>query len=221
MNTSRVIALVFVSITLSVLATQLFLNSPTPTVQSLEDSTEKLLPLANEKKLADYSDTNISKEAVLPPVQQVTLELQESPNNRYTKLIDEASINALFVDEQGTVDSSAMTHVLTVGMADFIEQASRLQTSSELAVNRQEKLNQQLIILKDLAIYDQHVACSGRICALSLTTNEVTENNRKLLSEFDNNNSFVNSTINSTGEVEFKAIYLHSEDPSKLVMTQP
>ncbi|WP_394148593.1 hypothetical protein [Shewanella atlantica] len=217
MNTFRVIALVIVSVTLSVLAGLLFLNSPAPTTQSIEEVADKVLDLENKKSAATYVNSNKPKEAT----QEFKPEHAESSNNRYTGLLDEAAINTLFVNEQGAVNSSAMTHVLTVGMADFIEQASSSQTNSELAINRQEKLSQQLFALKGLVIYDQHTVCSGRICALSLSTNKLTEKNRKLISEFDTNISFVNTSVNTTGEVEFKAIYLHTEDPSQLVMTQP
>ncbi|ABZ74585.1 hypothetical protein Shal_0009 [Shewanella halifaxensis HAW-EB4] len=221
MNASRVIALVIVSITLSVSASLLFLNSPDPITQTIEDTAEKILPLENEKSSATYAKAKKPEETTTTQEHQITPQQAENPKSKYANLIDETSINSFFISNQGTVNGVAITDVLTIGMTDFIEQASSLHTSSEIAIKRQDKLSQQLLQLKDMAIYDQQLICSGQICALSLTTNELSEENRMLVSEFDSNISFVNTSDNAAGEVEFKAIYLHSEDPSQLVMTQP
>lgn len=105
-------------------------------------------------------------------------------------------------------------------MNDFLEQVSSLPTNSEFAIERQNKLNQQLLQLNNMTLFAQHIGCAGRVCALSITANELTEDNKLLLQNFDTNHSFVTATENATGELEFKAIYIYTDDPSQMVMTQ-
>ncbi|MGS0730211.1 hypothetical protein ACVBKF_28690, partial [Shewanella sp. 0m-11] len=139
MSTYRVIALAIVSAALSIIVTIQFINSADTTTQTPQFTTEKTLTLESQKEPETNADSNRLKQEAITQKQQLSTQQPDSLNNQYTKLVDEASINAFFVNEQGTLDGAALTHVLTVGMADFIEQTSSANTNSELAINRQEK----------------------------------------------------------------------------------
>ncbi|GIU20409.1 hypothetical protein [Shewanella sp. MBTL60-007] len=216
MSTSRIIALVIISITLSILASQLFFKPQVQIAATIQE--DVAMPAAKKNQQATKADVKLKQTSDDSPT-ITNVESDNSPN-LYFELNDETAINTLFVNEAGAIERKALVDVLTRGMNDFIEQVSNLPANSEFAIERQNKLNQQLLQLNNMALYEQNIGCAGRICALSITTNELTEANKKLIQNFDSNLSFVNTSENATGELEFKAIYIYTEDPSQLVMTQ-
>ncbi len=216
MSLSRVITLVIISITLLTLTNLLFFKPQKQIAMTTQQDVVK--PTVKSHQQATIR--NVNPKQVSTETAEVIDIKPDGPANPYFTLNDEIAINTFFVNDTGAIERKALVNVLTTGMNDFLEQVSSLPTNSEFAIERQNKLNQQLLLLNNMTLFEQQIGCAGRVCALSITTNELTEDNKQLLQNFDTNHSFVTATENATGELEFKAIYIYTDDPSQMVMTQ-
>ncbi|GIU17448.1 MULTISPECIES: hypothetical protein [unclassified Shewanella] len=216
MSPSRVITLVIISITLSILASQLFFKPQLDITTTLPND----IAIPTVDKNQPSAKPGISVKQVSDDSLNIADVESGNNSNQYFELLDETQIDALFVNQTGAIERKALVNVLTSGMNDFIEQVSNLPISSEFAIERQHKLNQQLLDIKNMTIYEQYAVCAGRICALSITTNELTEANKQLIENFDSNHSFVNTSESATGELDFKGIYIYTDDPSQMAMTR-
>ncbi|PKG58654.1 hypothetical protein [Shewanella sp. GutDb-MelDb] len=216
MKIVNVIALIFATIIVSVIFTNYFIKKPTTTPELTSIAPLDSTDVINQKITATLVSSNQQS-----PEENQKVEIQPIANTSiYSEITDHQSTDAFFINSQGTVDSGAITKVAK-NMNKFIQHISNLPLDSELAIKRDSQLKQQLLELKEANIFDQHLACAGRICAISLIADEISAENKAHLARFDSNISFVSLNTNESGEVEFKAIYLHTDDPSNLVMTQP
>ncbi|MCL1095580.1 hypothetical protein [Shewanella kaireitica] len=223
MRIINVIALLCVSVSLTILLTSYILNKPSVTSElrpatsvnkgntSPEKTRESVFSNNKEHDKADEQFTHSVTE---------NLDTEDEPN-KYSHLTDHQSIDAFFFNVQGELKAGAVKTVLTTDIKDFIEHISELPLDNEQASRRQGLLNQQLLALKDSNIYDQRIACAGNACILSLITDELTAEGKAHLAEFDSNISFISANTNDAGELEFNAIYLYDEDPSHLVIASP
>ncbi len=220
MKTTSVIAIVCVSISVTILLTNYFIkNQNINSEQQLVSITNSRVP-NQEKAIPSKQQAQPSAIVQSPnsPKTDTTIEIQSS---KYTTLQDHQSINNLFFNEQGVLDSDTITTILSTDMLEFIEHANQLPLDNELANERFGQLTQQLSTLSNNYVFSQQLACAGKVCALSLITNELTAENQTHLANFGSNISFTSNKANEAGELEFKAIYVHYEDPSTLVMTTP
>jgi len=134
------------------------------------------------------------------------------------QLSDENSINDAFLDDQASVSRNALSEVFT--SEDFHQLLSqfRVVNESQNSINREIKLINSLNDM-NVSVYDEDYTCRGKICALTFTHDSLSELDVDKLGEFDSNYVFKNTVITDTGDKKVKVLYIQTEDPSTLTLS--
>ena len=92
---------------------------------------------------------------------------------------------------------------------------------SEVAQIRKDKLNEFIINeLKDVTILQQDLECAGKVCAIELTyTQSSNQASIDTLSSFSKNYSFQQFTETESGDKKLKALYIATDNPSGLSLS--
>ena len=140
--------------------------------------------------------------------------------NESNEVKDDTQISAKqlveqIIDAQGIIDGAQIKKLLNKDLQAYVELIESLDNYDTNSLQRQTALADRLAHLPE-AIYSEKYACGDRICALSLTTDTISQQSIDKLSEFDKNYAFIKQTRLDTGETQFQAIYLQTDDPSTM-----
>ncbi|CAM4042919.1 hypothetical protein [Shewanella aquimarina] len=122
---------------------------------------------------------------------------------------------AQIIDAQGVVDGEQIKKLFDKDLEAYVDLIESLDNYDATSQQRQTALADRLTRLPE-TIYSEKYACGDRICVLSLTTDTISQQSIDKLSEFDKNYAFIKQTQLDTGETQFQAIYLQTDDPSTM-----
>ncbi|ABO21885.1 hypothetical protein SHLO109777_14955 [Shewanella loihica] len=122
---------------------------------------------------------------------------------------------AQIIDAQGVVDGEQIKKLFDEDLEAYVDLIESLDNHDATSQQRQTALADRLTHLPE-TIYSEKYACGDRICVLSLTTDTISQQSIDKLSEFDKNYAFIKQTQLDTGETQFQAIYLQTDDPSTM-----
>ncbi|QYJ97698.1 hypothetical protein K0J45_00060 [Shewanella alkalitolerans] len=122
---------------------------------------------------------------------------------------------AQIIDAQEVVDGEQIKKLFDQDLEAYVDLIESLDNHDATSQQRQTALADRLTRLRE-TIYSEKYACGDRICVLSLTTDTISQQSIDKLSEFDKNYAFIKQTQLDTGETQFQAIYLQTDDPSTM-----
>lgn len=130
----------------------------------------------------------------------------------------EEKLNSSFLTKNDEVIQAAITGVLeNANMSNFITNITGMERGNH-ALSRENKL-QQLLVDSKLQMYQESYACAGRVCGIQLTTAAQTSDAElKKLRQFGTNYSFYNITKDEHGNKVLKAVFIETDDASKLTL---
>lgn len=123
-------------------------------------------------------------------------------------------------DGKEFVSKKALDDVFKTETSQLLERMSNIEYS-EIAQIRKDKLNEFILNeLKDVTILQQDLECAGKVCALEVTyTQSSNQASIDTLSSFSKNYSFQQFTETESGDKKLKALYIATEDPSQLTLS--
>jgi len=128
-------------------------------------------------------------------------------------------ISSLFIDDDNVINGGAVERLLREELEQFIVRISALE-QDEMGANRVSLLGDTLLALTDTRIYSQQFGCTGRICALTLVTDNLPQQVTDKIAKFDDNYTFIRRIESENGDIKFQAIYLQTHDPSTMSFRQ-
>ncbi|MEH8022095.1 hypothetical protein [Rheinheimera metallidurans] len=137
-----------------------------------------------------------------------------------SNLSSEEALNKSFLTKSGAVIQTAIVDAMkSADFNQFLSGITDMERSSR-ALSRENKL--QLFLQESkLQIYQESYACSGRICGVMLMVGDDTSDvELKQLHLFETNYSFYNITRDESGNKVLKAVFIETEDPSNLTLSQ-
>lgn len=124
-------------------------------------------------------------------------------------------LTSAYLNENGSVSRAALDDTFNVGnFNELIERVKSIE-QSESAAFRESTLADKLINLAGVNIYSENYSCAGKICTVSFDF-EGKDEDVEELSKFSKNYSFKNIVEDEYGYKKFKAIYIETDDPSRL-----
>ncbi|MCE9679665.1 hypothetical protein LZP69_10880 [Shewanella sp. AS1] len=179
-------------------------------------------PLTKSPELGIQPEENLLNND--PAIQQNQLHKEtENHNEEESQLeasniiVDQEQLTRLIIDSNDAVDREAVQQIFNDDLRQLINQIEALDEINETAKQRYGLLADNLASLAEIQIYEQEYACADRVCVLSLTANKLEQQVVDKISEFDKNITFIKQTELSSGETRFEALYIQTDDPSKLV----
>jgi hypothetical protein len=135
-----------------------------------------------------------------------------------TSFASEDHLNSSFLTKNDEVIQGAITGVLeNENMSNFITSVAGMERGNH-ALSRENKL-QQLLVDSKLQMYQESYACAGRVCGIQLTTAAQTSDAELIkLHQFGTNYSFYNITQDEHGNKVLKAVFIETDDASKLTL---
>ncbi|QBL08049.1 hypothetical protein E0Z06_00240 [Rheinheimera sp. D18] len=176
----------------------------------------KSQPLSLEKvdRIEETANTAIGEQTYnANAVQNVSV---TKPSN----FLSEEDLNNSFLTKNGAVIQTAIVDAMkSADFNQFLSGITDMERSSR-ALSRENKL--QLFLQESkLPIYQESYACSGRICGVMLMVGDDTSDvELKQLHLFETNYSFYNITRDESGNKVLKAVFIETEDPSNLTLSQ-
>ncbi|MCG9719892.1 hypothetical protein [Shewanella sp. Isolate7] len=146
---------------------------------------------------------------------KVDTDTDESNEVKDDNLTSAKQLVAQIIDAQGIINGEQIKQLLNQDLQAYVELIESLDNYDTTSQQRQTVLADRLAHFLE-AIYSEKYACGDRICALSLTTDTISQQSIDKLSEFDKNYAFIKQTRLDTGETQFQAIYLQTDDPSTM-----
>ncbi|QYJ93844.1 hypothetical protein [Shewanella spartinae] len=146
---------------------------------------------------------------------KIDTDTPESNEVEDDKQISAKLLVAQIIDAQGVVDGEQIKKLFDKDLEAYVDLIDSLDNYDATSQQRQTALADRLTHLPE-TIYSEKYACGDRICALSLTTDTISQQSIDKLSEFDKNYAFIKQTQLDTGETQFQAIYLQTDDPSTM-----
>ncbi|GIU18713.1 hypothetical protein TUM4644_05520 [Shewanella colwelliana] len=128
-------------------------------------------------------------------------------------------ISSLFIDDDNVINGGAVERLLREELDQFIVRITALE-QDEMGANRMSLLGDTLSTLTDTRIYSQQFGCTGRICALTLVTDNLPQQVTDKIAKFDDNYTFIRRVESENGDIKFQAIYLQTHDPSTMSFRQ-
>ncbi|OEG73984.1 hypothetical protein BEL05_20015 [Shewanella colwelliana] len=128
-------------------------------------------------------------------------------------------ISSLFIDDDNVINGGAVERLLREELDQFIVRITALE-QDEMGANRMSLLGDTLSTLTDTSIYSQQFGCTGRICALTLVTDNLPQQVTDKIAKFDDNYTFIRRVESENGDIKFQAIYLQTHDPSTMSFRQ-
>jgi len=179
----------------------------------------------------------ISNENAKPPIEPNTLfSKTPEPSVKQHKVVDQkvATISKsstssphVFSEEfvstedgKEFVSKKALDEVFKNDTSILLQRMSDIEYS-EIAQIRKDKLNEFILNeLKDVTILQQDLECAGKVCALELTyTQSSNQASIETLSSFSKNYSFQQFTETENGDKKLKALYIATDNPSGLSLS--
>ncbi|MCG9748537.1 hypothetical protein [Shewanella sp. Isolate8] len=146
---------------------------------------------------------------------KVDTDTNESNEVKDDKQTSAKQLVAQIIDAQGVVDGEQIKKLFDKDLEAYVDLIESLDNYDAIGQQRQSALADRLTRLPK-TIYSEKYACGDRICVLSLTTDTISQQSIDKLSEFDKNYAFIKQAQLDTGETQFQAIYLQTDDPSTM-----
>ncbi|MCG9698118.1 hypothetical protein [Shewanella sp. Isolate11] len=181
------------------------------------DQAQKQILLTNtETRLTDTEkQTDITPSSEVQIAQAKSSNDDQTAQSLSTENISAKQLVAKIIDAQEVVDGEQIKKLLSEDLEAYVELIESLDNYDTISQQRLTALADRLAHLPE-AIYSEKYACADRICALSLTTDTISQQSIDKLSEFDKNYAFIKQTQLDSGETQFQAIYLQTDDPSTM-----
>lgn len=214
-----VIALVIAAaMGISILNTGQPLKPPLTHTQSADETT-----LSNEDAKQPIDPKALLSKAAAPSVKQHKIAEQKVASISKLSISSPHAFSEEFVsteDGKEFVSKRALDDVFKTETSQLLERMSNIEYS-EIAQIRKDKLNEFILNeLKDVTILQQDLECAGKVCALELTyTQSSNQASIDTLSSFSKNYSFQQFTETESGDKKLKALYIETEDPSQLTLS--
>lgn len=148
-----------------------------------------------------------------------TRDEQEQAQDEELEPISGEEISSLYIDDDNVINGGAVERLLREELEQFIVRISALE-QDEMGANRVSLLGDTLLALTDTRIYSQQFGCTGRICALTLVTDNLPQQVTDKIAKFDDNYTFIRRVESENGDIKFQAIYLQTHDPSTMSFRQ-
>lgn len=197
--------------------------------QSTSVKSPPLKPLSDNSTIDSNSDIeSLGKTAVIDPTSKISVKTimpnqHTEPSESSDKLIETdfnsgESITNAFVLENDVISKDALQDFFTIENLDELILTIKNIPPTEQSETREYQLSQNLKVFDKTNYYAESYACAGRICTLSLNYDELKKEELTEFSKFSKNYTFTNTSINEYGEKQLKAIYIATDDPSKLTV---
>ncbi|WP_236596536.1 hypothetical protein [Pseudoalteromonas sp. GCY] len=201
-------------------------NSPMTSISQNTEIAPSLnySPSESSTKIAVSStQENKIKNDPLDSATQTEAVVQENITERAAQPLSLVSFNGQFINnntQQESLYRSRLESFFRADTNEILKQMSLVEYS-DLANNREAKLQTFIQTrLEAVHILDETFKCAARVCMLELVVG--SDSNTDVLSnmsEFDKNYSFQSKQTNEYGETTFKGLYIATDDPSKLTLT--
>jgi hypothetical protein len=195
--------------------------SPEPnlSVQQSAIESNKNIPVIDMKPIQTLS----TGKNVLPITDKSNSTTQEQLDKPEQQVLTAEVFSDEFVStENGKefVSKKALDDVFKNDTSLLLQRMSDIEYS-EVAQIRKDKLNEFIINeLKDVTILQQDLECAGKVCAIELTyTQSSNQASIDTLSSFSKNYSFQQFTETESGDKKLKALYIATDNPSGLSLS--
>jgi len=135
-------------------------------------------------------------------------------NNQLLTDID--SLNDAFVDGENQVYRNAIVEVFSAESFTDVISGLRSVEESEKSIERELQLSSSLSQFRSRSMYDEDFTCRGRICAITFKQDNNDNFDLDRLSKFDSNFVFKNFVDNESGDTQVNAVFIQTDDPSRL-----
>lgn len=182
----------------------------------------------DNNKLGNNAEQNTLAKKVLKNEQTLSLESTKMSNqevfehegNAHQQVL-ENDVNTRFVKNKGDQEVIKQSAISDAFKADGFEKLLAnlaMAEVTDLSINREQKLIAKVASIDSVKIVDSTVKCAGRICALQLTANEMSDVTQEEIDSFSKNYIFTNVSKNEYGDVLLRTIYIATDDPSSMVL---
>ncbi|WP_095497432.1 hypothetical protein [Paraferrimonas haliotis] len=197
----------------------------TQTLVTLNSADQKTQKELNDTNRGAISRSSLSRITVQPSgttngdqetVQEATREsLLVFDGN---KISNSEELYQAFFDSSGRVKRSALNDFFVEqdvhAFIEMMQSFDETQTSSE----REVLLSQELTSL-DLPINAEELRCRSGLCVLTFNYTQLNQEQVSEIASFDSNYAFTVQVSPSSVEKRFKGIYLKTDDPTKLTLS--
>lgn len=129
------------------------------------------------------------------------------------------SVDNAFLDDQNRVYQSTLEEVFKDKDFNLLINQIRAIEETENSINRETNLGTALNKLNKGNLYGSDHVCRGKICAITFSHNASDEIDVSELGMFDLNYTFKNFVKTETGDTLVKIVYIQTDDPSTLQIT--
>ena len=129
------------------------------------------------------------------------------------------SVDNAFLDDQNRVYQSTLEEVFKDKDFNILINQIREIEETENSINRETDLGTALNKLNKGNLYGSEHVCRGKICAVTFSHNASDEIDVSELGMFDLNYTFNNLVETEAGDTLVKIVYIQTNDPSKLQIT--
>lgn len=185
-----------------------------PTDEAVLSNENAKPPIEPNTLLSKASEPSVKQHKVVEKkVATISISPISSPNVFSEKFVSTE-------DGKEFVSKKALDDVFKNDTSILLKRMSDIEYS-EIAQIRKDKLNEFILNeLKDVTILQQDLECAGKVCALELTyTQSSNQASIETLSSFSKNYSFQQFTETESGDKKLKALYIETEDPSLLTLS--
>lgn len=175
-----------------------------------EINSDKPTKILVDKQQPNTLSTSLSTQTSHEAKTKTQVVQKSSPNLNFD---DETSVDNFMQNSQGAVKQDALQEIFVDdNFAHFIKELKEVE-QSDLAIARAHALQEKLNALNSS---DYEFACAGKVCALELNYQQLSDEQLAELEEFSSHYVFNNPSTNEYGENTLKAVYIHTLDPSTL-----
>ena len=120
-----------------------------------------------------------------------------------------------YLNDDGEVSKVALEDTFNINdFTALIERIDSIEKTEEVSL-RESLLSDSIYTLDGVQIHSESYACAGKICVVSFDF-EGNDEKAGELSQFTGNYSFTNIVAGDNGAKKFKAVYIETDDPSRL-----
>ncbi|MCG9739301.1 hypothetical protein L1D32_14140 [Shewanella insulae] len=185
-----------------------------PTAQANQDKSDQ-----NQSPAQTQTSSKVETAGLISEItgsgNKVDTDANESNEHQDDNQTSAKQLVAQIIDANGVIDAGQIERVLGKDLEAYVDLIDSLDNYDGISQRRQTALADRLSHLPE-TIYSEKYACGDRICALSLTTDTISQQSIDKIRDFDKNYAFIKQTQLDTGETQFQAIYLRTDDPSTM-----
>lgn len=205
---------------------------PVDTADSIQTDTQlpqpKTHPISKNTATADItasSQNNDNNTAISMTADATTEPLipASKPDNKafYNKFNTEQDINDVFIRHDDAIYQTAL--MASFQEADFSELIEALGAVVKDDVSQENELQLSSALMQQFGavISNEKYSCAGRICAVMFNyPPDLEKDSLKNLHKYGSHYSFYNHSLDDYGNPVMKAIFVSTDDPSKLTIAR-